>query len=62
MSHTPAPHRTWVEIDLTALRHNAGVARRLAGPDGGVMAVVKADAYGHGAVTVAKTALKKQKS
>ena len=31
MSHTPAPHRTWVEIDLTALRHNAGVARHLAG-------------------------------
>ena len=48
MSHTPAPHRTWVEIDLAALRHNAGVARRLAGPDGGVMAVVKADAYGLG--------------
>lgn len=42
------PHRTWVELDAAALRHNLGVARILAGPAGGVMAVVKADAYGLG--------------
>jgi alanine racemase len=40
--------RCWAEIDLAALRHNADVARRLAGPGAGVMAIVKANAYGHG--------------
>jgi alanine racemase len=46
------PHRTWVELDAGALRHNAGVARELAGPQGGVIAVVKADAYGLGVSSV----------
>jgi len=41
-------HRCWAEIDLGAIRHNAGVARKLAGPGGGIMAIVKANAYGHG--------------
>lgn len=45
-------HRTWVEIDASALRHNAGVARQLAGAHGGVIAVVKADAYGLGVSAV----------
>jgi alanine racemase len=40
-------------IDLGALRHNLGVARDLA-PRSKVMAVVKANAYGHGAVTVSR--------
>ena len=40
------------QLDLRALRHNVSVARRLA-PHSRVMAVVKANAYGHGAVTVA---------
>ena len=39
-------------IDLEALRHNAGVARHLA-PRSRIMAVVKAEAYGHGALLVA---------
>ena len=39
-------------LDLGALRHNLAIARSLA-PQSRVMAVVKADAYGHGAVTVA---------
>jgi len=39
-------------LDLDALRHNAGVARALA-PRARVMAVVKANAYGHGAVIIA---------
>jgi alanine racemase len=44
---------TWAEIDLAALSHNLKVVRgRLAGA--GVLAVVKADAYGHGAVPVAR--------
>jgi alanine racemase len=39
-------------LDLDALRHNLAHARKLA-PDTRVMAVIKANAYGHGAVTVA---------
>jgi alanine racemase len=48
---------TWAEVDLEALRHNV---RTLAGrlrPGAGLLAVVKADAYGHGAVPVARAAL-----
>ncbi|MGE5581934.1 MAG: alanine racemase [Bacillota bacterium] len=46
-----------MEIDLNALRHNLKEIRRLVGPDIDIMAVVKAEAYGHGAVEIAKTAL-----
>lgn len=42
-----APPRAWAEIDLNALRHNLSVVRSQA-PDCQIMAVVKADAYGHG--------------
>jgi alanine racemase len=49
--------RAWVEIDLGALSHNVKQLRQLLLPNTQLMAVVKADAYGHGAVTVAKTAL-----
>lgn len=41
------PDRTWVEIDRGALRHNLKAIRKLAGK-AGIMAVVKANAYGHG--------------
>lgn len=47
------PYRVWAEIDLDALAHNLGVIRRRAGAGVRVMLVVKADAYGHGAVPVA---------
>ncbi len=47
---------TRVEIDLDAIRHNVGVLRALVAP-ADVMAVVKADAYGHGAVPVARAAV-----
>lgn len=40
-------------LDLAALRHNLGVARELA-PNSRVMAVVKANGYGHGALVVAQ--------
>lgn len=43
-------------IDLGAIDHNVRVLRELAG-SADVMAVVKADAYGHGALPVARTAL-----
>lgn len=47
----------WVEIDLSAIAHNAAwVVSRLDGAR--LMAVVKADAYGHGAPEVARAALK----
>ena len=41
-------------IDLAALRHNLQQAKSLA-PSSKVMAVIKADAYGHGLVPIAKT-------
>jgi alanine racemase len=44
----------WVEIDLDALAANLAVARDLAGPGVLVEPVVKADAYGHGMVPVAR--------
>ena len=47
---------TRVEIDLEALRHNVRLMRKVAGGTK-VLAVVKADAYGHGAVPCAKAAL-----
>ena len=47
--------RSCVEIDLAALRHNYNEIRRVTSPDTEIMAVVKADAYGHGAVRCAKT-------
>jgi len=46
----------WAEIDLAALRHNAAALRAVAAP-AALCAVVKADAYGHGAVPVARAAL-----
>jgi alanine racemase len=48
---------TWVEISLDALRHNLRSFRRLIPAPIEIMAVVKADAYGHGAVEVAKEVL-----
>jgi alanine racemase len=49
--------RAWVEIDLGALSYNVKQLLKLLSPSTQLMAVVKADAYGHGAVTVAKTVL-----
>lgn len=48
---------SWVEIDLNAIRHNCQQVKKAIGPGRRLLAVVKADAYGHGAVRVAKTAL-----
>ena len=47
----------WAEVDLGAVAHNVRELRRCADPRAKVMAVVKADGYGHGAVEVARTAL-----
>ncbi|MGE5571675.1 MAG: alanine racemase [Bacteroidota bacterium] len=48
---------TVAEVDLTSISRNIGAIRRRVGPGPEIMAVVKADAYGHGAVQVATTAL-----
>jgi len=48
---------TWAEIDLTAIRDNVKIIKDALKKGAGVMAVVKANAYGHGAVPVAKAAL-----
>ena len=45
------------EIDLKAIAHNVAELRRITHPDARMMAVVKANAYGHGAVEVARCAL-----
>lgn len=48
-------HRAaWMEIDLTALRNNFRLVRDRVGAERRVMPVVKADAYGHGAVEVSR--------
>lgn len=47
--------RAWAEIDLDALAHNYHVLRKRVGPAARFMGVVKADAYGHGAVQAART-------
>lgn len=46
--------RALARIDLGALSHNVGEIRRLVGSDVRLCAVVKADAYGHGAAAVAR--------
>lgn len=55
MSRHPVRYRpTVVEVDLEAIRHNV---RRLKPPGAELLAVVKADGYGHGAAAVARAAL-----
>jgi len=48
---------TWLDVDLDAIAHNVRTLKALVGPDVALMAVLKADGYGHGAVKVARTAL-----
>ncbi len=57
MLEIPPDARTWTEIDLEAVRFNVRALRAAAGGTASLMAVVKADAYGHGAVPVAKAAI-----
>ena len=46
--------RTWAQIDLGAICHNVACVRRKIPQDVKLLVVIKADAYGHGAVEVAK--------
>lgn len=50
----PLPRTAWAEIDLDIIAANLGVLRSLAGDGTPVHPVVKADAYGHGAIPVAR--------
>ncbi len=49
--------RCWAEINIDALENNMKIIRKNTNPNAKVMAVVKADAYGHGAILCAKTLL-----
>lgn len=48
---------TAAEINLEAFRHNLRTIKCLVGPDAATMAIIKADAYGHGAIPCARAAL-----
>jgi len=53
-----AERPTWVEIDLSAIASNTRRLAALVGPGVRVLASLKADAYGHGAIKVARTILR----
>ncbi|MFN5162771.1 MAG: alanine racemase, partial [Cyanobacteriota bacterium] len=64
LAPNPDPHETgqsrqraWVEVNGEAIRQNTMAIRGLVGAETELMAVVKADGYGHGAVQVARAAL-----
>lgn len=48
------PSYNWISVDLAALRHNFSALKAWVGPAVRVMAVVKANAYGHGLVPAAR--------
>jgi Alr-MurF fusion protein len=52
-----ASRPTWVEIDLSAIANNTRQVQSLVGPMVRILASLKADAYGHGALKVARTVL-----
>ena len=58
MALKEAKYRSWVEVDLDNFRHNWGEIKRLVGDAVKVLQVVKADAYGHGAIEISTVALK----
>ena len=49
--------RAWAEINLSALRHNVQAITKFIGPSTRVMAVVKANGYGHGIIQCAEAAV-----
>jgi alanine racemase len=50
-------NRAWAEIDLDCISFNIAQVRRIVGPRTEIMAVVKADAYGHGVMDTVQTML-----
>lgn len=51
-------NRAWVEVNLDAITHNLKEIRRITNKNAAICGVVKADAYGHGFLEVAKTLIK----
>lgn len=47
----------WLEINLDAIAHNVRIIRQIVGENTQIIAVVKANAYGHGAIEVSETLL-----
>ncbi|MCD4805112.1 MAG: alanine racemase [Desulfobacterales bacterium] len=47
----------WAEVDLKAIAHNIRELRRITNPKARFMAIVKANAYGHGIIEVARQSL-----
>jgi alanine racemase len=54
---TPFYRDTWVEVQLNSIFNNVKAMRKFLDPEIQIIAVVKANAYGHGDVQVARTAL-----
>lgn len=54
----PDSSRAWIEVDLDAVKANCRAVQAMLGRERSMMAVVKADAYGHGLVAVARAALR----
>jgi len=57
MASIDSRSRAWVEVDLGAIRSNVAAIAAFFGRGASVMAVVKADAYGHGLLPVARDAI-----
>ena len=51
-------YRSWVEVNLDNFIGNLKEIKRLIGPQADFMQIVKADAYGHGAIEISNIALK----
>ena len=54
---TRAERPTWIEIDLSAIANNTRRIQTIVGSEVRILASLKADAYGHGAIKVARTVL-----
>ena len=54
VSEKPLLRPTWATVDLCALAHNCRTIERRLNGKASIMAMVKADAYGHGAVAVSR--------
>ncbi len=53
----PSFKRSWVEVDLSAIKENISRFAKLVGGAKHIMPAVKADAYGHGAIAISRVAL-----
>ena len=58
LAKTNPRQRAWLEVSASAIEANARALKRHLAPSCELMAVVKADGYGHGAETVAKASLR----